>query len=68
MWEKTARLSGRRPPRISAHVEDQLRNMFLQMQPAFQRHAPKSRTNFLSYSYVLYRCFQIHGVGRAIFP
>ena len=58
----TSRLSGRRPPRISAHVEDQLRNMFLQMQPAFHRHAPKSRTNFLSYSYVLYRCFQILGL------
>ena len=58
----TSRLSGRRPPRISPHVEDQLRNMFLQMQPAFQRHAPKSRTNFLSYSYVLYRCFQILGL------
>jgi len=58
----TSRLSGRRPPRISAHVEEQLRNMFLQMQPAFHRHAPKSRTNFLSYSYVLYRCFQILGL------
>lgn len=58
----TSRLSGRRPPRISAHLEEQLRNMFLQMQPAFHRHAPKSRTNFLSYSYVLYRCFQILGL------
>lgn len=58
----TARLSGRKPTRISAHVEDQLRNMFLKMQPAFQRHAPKCRTNFISYSYVLYRCFQILGL------
>ena len=58
----TTRLSGKRPPRIPSHVEDKLRNMFLQMQPAFQRHAPKSRTNFLSYSYVLYRCFQILGL------
>ena len=58
----TSRLSGRRPSRISSQVEDQLRNMFLQMQPAFHRHAPKSRTNFLSYSYVLYRCFQILGL------
>tara|TARA_B110001450_G_scaffold18786_1_gene17238 strand:+ start:22955 stop:24094 length:1140 start_codon:yes stop_codon:yes gene_type:complete len=58
----TTRLSGRRPPRISVQVEEQLRNMFLQMQPAFHRQAPKSRTNFLSYSYVLYRCFQILGL------
>ena len=58
----TARLSGVRPPRIPPETEERLRNMFLQMQPAFQRHAPKSRTNFLSYSYVLYRCFQILGL------
>ena len=62
----TARITGRRPVRISEHVEAQLRNMFLQMQPAFQRHAPKSRTNFLSYSYVLYRCFQILGITEML--
>jgi len=55
----TARISGKRAPRIPPETEEQLRNMFLQMQPAFQRHAPKTRTNFLSYPYVLYRCFQI---------
>lgn len=55
----TARISGVRAPRIPPDAEEQLRNMFLQMQPAFQRHAPKTRTNFLSYPYVLYRCFQI---------
>jgi hypothetical protein len=62
----TSRLTGQRPPRIAPHVEEQLRNMFLQMQPAFQRHAPKSRTNFLSYSYVLYRCFQILGLDNML--
>lgn len=61
-----ARLSGIRPQRISPETEDQLKNMFLQMQPAFQRHAPKSRTNFLSYSYVLYRCFQILGLHHML--
>ena len=55
----TARLSGVRPPRIPPETEEKLKNLFLQMQPAFQRHAPKTRTNFLSYSYVLYRSFQI---------
>lgn len=57
----TSRLSGIKPPRVSAEVEEQLRVMFLRMQPAFQRHAPSTRTNFLSYSYVLYRSFQILG-------
>lgn len=58
----TARLSGVRPRRIPPETEEQLKNMFLQMQPAFQRVAPRSRTNFLSYSYVLYRSFQILGL------
>ena len=62
----TSRLTGERPPRIAPQVEEQLRNMFLQMQPAFQRHAPSTRTNFLSYSYVLYRCFQILGVTEML--
>lgn len=59
----TARISGVKPPRITAETEEKLKNMFLQMQPIFQRHAPKTRTNFLSYSYVLYRCFQILGLS-----
>ena len=62
----TARLSGVRPPRIPPETEETLRNMFLQMQPAFQRHAPRTRTNFLSYSYVLYRCFQILGLTNML--
>lgn len=62
----TARLSGVRPPRIPAHVEEQLKNMFLQMQLPFQKYAPASRTNFLSYSYVLYRCFEILGLTHML--
>jgi len=62
----TSRISGIPPMRISAATEQRLGVMFLQMQPAFERHAPKSRTNFLSYSYVLYRCFQIMGLTRML--
>ena len=58
----TERLSGIPAKRIPPEKEHILRTMFLQMQPAFERHAPKTRTNFLSYSYVLYRCFQIVGL------
>jgi hypothetical protein len=60
------RLSGIRPPRLAPAVEEQLRNLFLQMQPAFQRHAPKTRTNFLSYGFVLYRSFQILGLHHML--
>ena len=62
----TARISGVRQPRISAQQEDELKNMFLQLQPAFQKHAPKTRSNFLSYPYVLYRCFQIKGLHHML--
>lgn len=62
----TARLSGVPPLRISPETEERLRIMFLKMQPAFEKHAPKTRTNFLSYSYVLYRCFQIMGMDHML--
>ena len=62
----TSRISGIPPPRISVATEERLRLMFLQMQPVFERHAPKTRTNFLSYSYVLYRCFQIMGLEKML--
>lgn len=62
----TARLSGVRPARVTPEVEAQLKTMFLRAQPAFQRHAPSSRTNFLSYSYVLYRFFQILKVPHVL--
>lgn len=60
------RLAGRTPPRVTPVQEDRLKAMFLQMQPAFQRHAPSNRTNFLSYSYVLYRSFQILGLTHML--
>lgn len=62
----TERLSGVRAMRIPPEAEEQLKTLFLRMQPAFHRHAPKSRTNFLSYSFVLYRCFQIMGLHHML--
>jgi predicted RNA-binding Zn-ribbon protein involved in translation (DUF1610 family) len=62
----TSRITGVYPPRLSDSVIDKLKMMFLQMQPAFQKHAPRSRTNFLSYSYVVYRCFQILGLDHML--
>ena len=34
---------------------------FIAMQPAFEKHCPKDRKNFLSYSYCLYKFFQLLG-------
>ena len=62
----THRLTGRKPTRITPNIEEQLKNMFLQMQPAFQRHAPRSRTNFLSYSYVLTGAFKFWDIPEML--
>jgi predicted RNA-binding Zn-ribbon protein involved in translation (DUF1610 family) len=62
----TSKISGKRPFRISTETEEILKRMFMKMQPVFEKHAPKSRKNFLSYSYVLYRCFQILGMNHML--
>ena len=37
------------------HIINRLNGQFKEIQPAFQKHCPKDRSNFLSYSYVLYK-------------
>jgi hypothetical protein len=49
------RLNGQTAPVMSREVEEKLRYMFKEIQPSFQTHCPKGRSNFLSYSYVLYK-------------
>jgi hypothetical protein len=49
------RLNGQNAPVMSREVEEKLRSMFKEIQPAFHKHCPKDRSNFLSYSYVLYK-------------
>lgn len=49
------RLNGQTAPVMSREVEERLRFMFKEIQPSFQAHCPKGRSNFLSYSYVLYK-------------
>ncbi len=38
--------------------------MFKDIQGPFLKHCPKDRKNFLSYSYVLYKFFQILGLNE----
>lgn len=52
-------LTGKKPPRLHPSVEEQIRIMFMSIQPAFQKHCPKSRRNFLSYSYILFKFLQL---------
>jgi len=49
------RLNGENAPVMTREVEEKLRNLFKEIQPSFQKHCPKGRSNFLSYSYVLYK-------------
>lgn len=49
------RLNGQTAPVMPREIEEKLRYMFKEIQPAFQKHCPKDRSNFLSYSYVLYK-------------
>jgi hypothetical protein len=53
------RINGIPTPQFSPDLEDKLCNMFRDIQAPFLKHCPKERKNFLSYSYVLYKFFQI---------
>lgn len=56
------RINGIPPFRLTPEIEDKLRQMFLQIQEPFEKHKPKTRKNFLSYSYTLHKFFQILGL------
>ena len=49
------RINGKNAPVITRETEEKLRHMFIEIQPSFQKHCPAGRSNFLSYSYVLYK-------------
>lgn len=55
------RLTGKPMMQMSPELEEKLRNMFKLIQAPFLRHAPSSRKNFLSYSYVLHKLLQLLG-------
>lgn len=56
-----SRLTGKPVPHLSPELEEQLRIMFRMIQYPFLLHAPSSRKNFLSYSFVLHKCLQLLG-------
>ena len=54
-----SKITGNNPPEISRETEEVLRHMFRDIQLPFEKHCPKTRTNFLSYSYVLHKFCQL---------
>lgn len=55
------KLCGTEPPKISRELQEQLIKMFEEIQIPFEKYQPESRKNFLSYSYTLYKMFQLLG-------
>lgn len=53
------RLNGAPTPNFTPEIEKKLREMFNMIQIPFFNHAPKTRKNFLSYSYTLHKCLQL---------
>lgn len=54
-------LSGKPPPVISGELYETLINMFHDIQEPFEAVCPKSRKNFFSYSYILYKFCELLG-------
>ena len=54
-------LNGLQPPKMPVVLEERLRIMFKEVQEPFDKHCPEGRTNFLSYSYVLYKFCELLG-------
>ena len=53
------KITGNKQLLISQELEIKLTDMFNEIQEPFEKHCPKSRKNFLSYSYTLYKFFQL---------
>jgi hypothetical protein len=54
-----SRLNGHTAPVMDRDMEEKLRYLFKEIQPSFQKHCPSDRSNFLSYSYVLYKLCEL---------
>jgi ribosomal protein S27AE len=62
----TMRITGACPPRLTPDMEEMCRLCFIAVQPAFEKHCPAGRKNFLSYSYVLFKIFQLLGYDESL--
>lgn len=53
------KITGRPPPTLSREIEECIKQMFKEIQEPFMLYCPETRTNFLSYAYVLHKFFKI---------
>lgn len=61
-----SKITGKSAPYINRETEDILKKMFDEIQLPFEKHCPKDRINFLSYSYVLHKFFQLLGLDEYV--
>jgi hypothetical protein len=54
-----SKISKKQSPIINMETEEKLKHMFSLIQLPFEKHRPKDRINFLSYSYVLHKFCQL---------
>ena len=54
-------LTGIKPPVMSEQLDAKIRQMFREIQDPFEKHCPSTRSNFLSYSYVIYKFCELLG-------
>ena len=53
------KITGNKQLIITAELQEKLYDMFNSIQEPFEKYCPKNRKNFLSYSYTLYKFFQL---------
>lgn len=61
-----SKITGKPAPCINRDTEETLKKMFDKIQEPFEKHCPKNRINFLSYSYVLHKFFQLLGFDEYV--
>jgi len=63
-------INGVQPPCMSKELEEKLRLMFKEIQGPFMEVCPKTRKNFLNYSYVLHKFVELLGLDeyKTYFP
>ena len=61
-----SRITGQPPVRLTPELLEQCRVMFINIQPAFEKHCPQDRKNFISYRFLLYKMFQLLGYDELL--
>lgn len=59
-----SKITGKHPPTLSRETEEEIKQMFKNAQEPFKKYCPEWRKNFLSYSYILHKFFQILGLNE----